>query len=192
MAVKIRLQRGGRKRRPFYHIVIADARAPRDGRFIERIGSYNPMTKPATIELDRDRAFDWLMKGAQPSDTARAILRFKGVMYRKHLSRGVSKGVFTQEHADALYKDWIEAKESKVAARVEEARKERLAYLAKISGVAPDDIPESKAIPTVDVPAEEAEETADAPQAEEGTPEAPKAEAEAVAEKAADASAEEE
>ena len=99
MAVKIRLQRRGRRKAPFYHIVIADARAPRDGRFIEKIGTYNPMTKPATIDLDRDAAFDWLMKGAQPTDTARAILRFKGVLYRKHLQRGVKKGAMTQEQA---------------------------------------------------------------------------------------------
>ena len=92
MSVKIRLQRRGRKKAPFYHIVIADARAPRDGKFIQKIGTYNPMTVPATINLDREEAFDWLMKGAQPTDTARAILRYKGVMYRKHLQRGVSKG----------------------------------------------------------------------------------------------------
>ena len=80
MPVKIRLQRRGRRKQPFYHIVVADGRAPRDGRFIEKIGIYNPMTVPATIDLDRDRAYDWLMKGAQPTDTARAILRFKGVL----------------------------------------------------------------------------------------------------------------
>ena len=90
MAVKIRLQRKGRRKRPFYHIVVADARAPRDGRFIEKLGTYNPMTSPATIDLDRDAAFEWLMKGAQPTDTARAILRFKGVLYKKHLDRGVN------------------------------------------------------------------------------------------------------
>ena len=81
MAVKLRLQRKGRKRAPFYHIVVADARSPRDGKYIERVGSYNPMTKPATIEIDRDAAFQWLLKGAQPTDTVRAILRFKGVLY---------------------------------------------------------------------------------------------------------------
>ena len=100
MAVKLRLQRHGRKQRPFYHIVVADSRAPRDGRFIEKIGTYNPMTKPATINLDRDAAFEWLMKGAQPTDTVRAMLRFKGVLYKKHLQRGVAKGAMTQEEAD--------------------------------------------------------------------------------------------
>lgn len=136
MPVKIRLQRRGRTKRPFYHIVVADGRAPRDGRFIEKIGSYNPMTKPATIELDRDRAFDWLMKGAQPTDTARAILRFKGVMYRKHLMRGVSKGALTTEQADAMYQKWIDEKESKIAARVQAAQEEIAAHRKKVAGVA--------------------------------------------------------
>ena len=105
MPVKIRLQRRGRKKSPFYHIVVADARAPRDGRFIEKLGTYNPMTKPATIELNRDSAYEWLMKGAQPTDTARAILRFKGVLYRKHLERGVKKGALTQEQAMEKYQE---------------------------------------------------------------------------------------
>ena len=109
MAVKIRLQRKGKKRKPFYHIVIADSRAPRDGRFIEKIGSYNPLTVPATIELDREKAFDWLGKGAQPTDTVRAILRLKGLGYKKHLQRGVKKGAITQEQADTQYAEWIEA-----------------------------------------------------------------------------------
>ncbi len=134
MAVKIRLQRKGRKKAPFYHIVIADARAPRDGKFIEKIGIYNPITKPATIELDRDKAFDWLMKGAQPTDTIRAIMRYKGVLYRKHLSRGVQKGALTQEKADQMYQDWIFAKEGSITQKVE-ARKQELADLhKKISG----------------------------------------------------------
>ncbi|MEM1124146.1 MAG: 30S ribosomal protein S16 [Bacteroidota bacterium] len=137
MAVKIRLQRKGRKKRPFYHIVVADARAPRDGRFIEKLGTYNPMTSPATIDLDRDAAFSWLMKGAQPTDTARAILRFKGVLYRKHLERGVSKGALTTEQAEAKYQAWIEEKEGKIADRVAKKAEERAAYLAKLSGTPP-------------------------------------------------------
>lgn len=134
MAVKIRLQRKGRKKTPFYHIVISDARAPRDGRFIDKLGTYNPMTKPATIEIDRDKAYDWLVKGAQPTDTVRAILRFKGVMYRKHLMRGVNKGAMTQEDADRLYQDWLASKESKVAARVEKTKEEKQKHHAKVSG----------------------------------------------------------
>jgi len=136
MSVKIRLQRRGRKKQPFYHIVVADARAPRDGRFIEKIGTYNPMTKPATIDLDRDKAYDWLMKGAQPTDTARAILRFKGVMYRKHLMRGVKKGALTQDQADEMYNKWVEAKESKIAARFEATKAEKDAWNLALSGKA--------------------------------------------------------
>lgn len=134
MAVKMRLQRKGRKKTPFFHIVIADARSPRDGRFIDKLGIYNPMTRPATIEIDRDKAYDWLVKGAQPSDTVRAILRFKGVLYRKHLMRGVLKGAMTQEDADRLYQEWIESKESKIAERVEKTKEEVKKHHAKISG----------------------------------------------------------
>ena len=135
MAVKIRLQRKGRKKRPFYHIVVADARAPRDGRFIEKLGVYNPMTSPATIDLDRDKAYDWLTKGAQPTDTVRAILRFKGVLYKKHLMRGVKKGALTVEQADVKYKEWIDDKESKITVRMEQTASERKAKLEAISGV---------------------------------------------------------
>ena len=167
--VKMRLQRKGRKKRPFYHIVVADARAPRDGRFIEKLGIYNPMTSPATIDLDRDKAFDWLQKGAQPTDTVRAILRFKGVLYKKHLMRGVKKGALTIEEADAKYKEWIDAKESKIAARVEQVAAERRAKLEAIAGVPAPPPP----IPSVaeEVAAEEAAEaeavaTAEAQEAE--------------------------
>lgn len=136
MAVKIRLQRMGRKKRPFYQIVVADSRSPRDGRFIDNLGSYNPMTKPATIEIDRDRAFDWLAKGAQPTDTVRAILRFKGVYYRKHLMRGVAKGSMTVEEAMAKYQAWIDAKEAKTAARVQKTADEKEAFRLAVSGIA--------------------------------------------------------
>ena len=137
MAVKIRLQRKGRKKRPFYHIVIADARAKRDGKFIEKIGTYNPMTSPATINIDRDRAYDWLMKGAQPTETARAILRIKGVLYRKHLQRGVKKGALTQEQANGMYQDWIDAKDAKIQARFDQTAEQQKKRLQEISGVAP-------------------------------------------------------
>jgi len=136
MAVKIRLQRKGRKKRPFYHIVVADARSPRDGRFIAKLGSYNPMTKPATIDIDRELAYDWLTKGAQPTDTVRAILRFKGIYYKKHLMRGVKKGVLTSEEAEQKFAEWVEAKEAKIAARVAKSAEEHAAFLAKVSGTA--------------------------------------------------------
>ncbi|MEM6320780.1 MAG: 30S ribosomal protein S16 [Bacteroidota bacterium] len=175
MAVKIRLQRKGRKKRPFYHIVVADARAPRDGRFIEKLGTYNPMTSPATIEINRDRAFDWLMKGAQPTDTARAILRFKGVLYRKHLERGVKKGALTPEQAEAKYLAWIEEKEAKINARVAKNAEERLAALAKINGTPPPP-PAPEPEPVVEeaaTPEAEANAEAEAPAAEEATEEKP-------------------
>ena len=136
MAVKIRLQRKGRKKQPFYQIVIADSRVKRDGRFIERIGFYNPMTSPATIELDQDKAYEWLMQGAQPTDTVRAILKYKGVIYRRHLQRGVKMGVLTQEQADKKYLDFVAQKEAAVAERKEETRKQKVAMLDKLSGTA--------------------------------------------------------
>jgi small subunit ribosomal protein S16 len=164
MAVRIRLQRMGRKQRPFYQIVVADSRSPRDGRFVEQLGSYNPMTKPATIDIDRDKAFEWVMKGAQPSDTVRAILRFKGIYYKKHLMRGVSKGAMTLEQADAKYQEWIDAKEAKIAIRVEKTAQEKLEFFSRVSGKAP-----AKPVPVVEETpvAEVSEEVAtDAPEAE--------------------------
>jgi small subunit ribosomal protein S16 len=137
MPVRIRLQRHGRRKRPFYHIVAADARAPRDGKFIEKLGTYNPMTVPATIELDRMASYKWIMKGAQPSDTVRAILRFKGVMYFKHLMRGVEKGALTQEEASKKFQEWIDAKEGKVAERREVESKKETDVRAKVSGTVP-------------------------------------------------------
>ena len=118
MPAKIRLQRFGKKGYSYYHIVVADSRAPRDGKFIEQIGSYNPNTNPATIEIDRDRAMGWLARGAQPSDTARAILSYKGVLYKYHLQRGVTKGAITQEMADAKFSAWEAEKDAKVSGKV--------------------------------------------------------------------------
>ncbi|MBP1629201.1 MAG: ribosomal protein [Bacteroidetes bacterium] len=122
MAVKIRLQRHGKKGQPFYHIVIADGRAPRDGRFIERIGSYNPVSQPATIDLDIDSACKWLKNGAQPTDTARAILSYKGVLLKRHLQIGVEKGAITQEVADAKFNAWLTEKENKISSAKEAKR----------------------------------------------------------------------
>ena len=106
MPVKIRLQRHGSKKRPFYFIVVADARAPRDGKFIQKIGTYNPLTVPASVQLDRQRALDWLHKGAQPTDTVRKILSFKGVLYLKHLLRGVKLGLFDDATAMEKFQKW--------------------------------------------------------------------------------------
>src|SRR6056300_1075829 len=120
MPTKIRLQRRGRKARPFYHIVIADGRAPRDGKFIEKIGTYNPITEPADIQLNFDRALYWLQSGAQPTDTVRNILSLKGVMYKNHLLKGVKKGAFSEEQAEAKFQAWLSDKEAKL----ENSRKE--------------------------------------------------------------------
>ena len=117
MATKIRLQRHGRKKRAFFHIVVADSRAPRDGRFIEKLGSYNPITNPATIELNVDRAAQWLLDGAQPTDTAAAILSYKGASYKKHLQVGVNKGAITQEEADKRFATWLEEKAGRIEAK---------------------------------------------------------------------------
>jgi small subunit ribosomal protein S16 len=115
--VKIRLARRGRKKLAMFDVIVADARAPRDGRFIEKIGTYNPLTTPATINLNDDLAFEWLMKGAQPSDTVKAMLSYRGVMLRKHLQIGVIKGALTQEQADSKLADWVKSKESKIQAK---------------------------------------------------------------------------
>ena len=117
MATKIRLARHGRKSRPFYHIVVADSRSPRDGKYIERIGSYNPNTNPATINLDFDKALTWLNNGAQPTDTARAILSYKGVMMMKHLQGGVKKGSFDEAAAEVKFEAWMKEKEAKINAK---------------------------------------------------------------------------
>ena len=110
MATKIRLQRHGKKGKPFYHIVIADSRAKRDGRFIEKLGTYNPNVRPAEINLDFDNALIWLQKGAIPTDTVRAILSYKGVLLKKHLLDGVKKGAFNEEAAESKFKQWLEEK----------------------------------------------------------------------------------
>ncbi|MDD4713453.1 MAG: 30S ribosomal protein S16 [Bacteroidales bacterium] len=114
MATKIRLQRHGRKGYAFYHIVVADSRAPRDGKFIERLGSYNPNTNPATIDLNFERALYWVQTGAQPTDTTRNLLSTEGVMMKKHLLEGVKKGAFTVEEAEVKFNAWKQAKESAI------------------------------------------------------------------------------
>ena len=117
MAVKIRLARHGKKGFAFYHIVAADSRAPRDGKFIEKLGTYNPNTNPATIDLDFEKALGWLQKGAQPTDTCRAILSYKGVLYKKHLLGGVAKGAFSETEAEARFNKWLGEKAGKIEAK---------------------------------------------------------------------------
>ena len=140
MAVKIRLARRGRKKQAIYDVVVADVRAPRDGRFIEKLGSYNPNTNPATINIDVDSALTWVMDGAEPTDTVRGILSYKGVMYKKHLQVGVNKGAITQEQADEKYAAWDADKTAKIQGKVDslskskdDANKSKLAAETKIN-----------------------------------------------------------
>jgi small subunit ribosomal protein S16 len=117
MAVKIRLARRGRKKLARFDVVVTDSRSPRDGRFIEKIGTYNPLTNPATIELNEEKAFDWLMKGAQPSEVVKAMLSYRGIMMRKHLQIGVIKGAINQEAADKKLADWKQEKDTKIQSK---------------------------------------------------------------------------
>ncbi len=123
MPTKIRLQRKGKKKEPTYHIVVADNSAPRDGRAIERIGRYDPNYEPPIIDLDREKAFKWIENGAIPTETARSILSREGVMYRKHLARGVRKGILKQEEADKKYAEFLERKGKELEERKEKIRK---------------------------------------------------------------------
>tara|TARA_R110001592_G_scaffold111529_3_gene308991 strand:+ start:2164 stop:2796 length:633 start_codon:yes stop_codon:yes gene_type:complete len=125
MPTKIRLQRHGKKRYSFYHVVVADSRAPRDGKFIEKLGTYNPNTNPATIDIDFDRTLHWVKTGAQPTDTCKALLSYKGVVYKNHLDKGVLKGAMTQEQADKKFAAWLEEKAGKI-----DGKKDNLAKAA--------------------------------------------------------------
>lgn len=142
--VKIRLARRGRKKLAMYDVVVADARAPRDGRFIEKIGTYNPLTVPATIDLNDEKAFHWLMNGAQPSDTVKAMLSYRGVMMKKHLQIGVIKGALTQEQADAKLAEWLKSKEAKIEAKRDKVTQSKDA-LAKARKAAETKIKEARA-----------------------------------------------
>jgi len=161
MAVKIRLARHGKKGAPVYHIVAADRRAPHDGKFIEKLGVYNPNTNPATIDLKFERALDWLLKGAQPTDTCRAILSYKGVLYKKHLLGGVAKGAFSESDAEAKFNKWLGEKEGKIAAKVNKlatdakaAAKAALAAEAKVNEERAAAIAEKKAAAVAEAAAE--------------------------------------
>ena len=177
MAVKLRLQRRGRKAAPFYHIVVADSRSPRDGRFIEKIGTYNPLTVPAAIELDRARATHWISVGAQPTDTVNAILRFKGVLYHKHLQKGVAKGAFDQEKADEMLSTWIEDKENRIEKHREETKEAKKKFVAKVDGTAKVKVKPVPPPVEVEEEAAPAEETMDTAAAEVAVASAPAVEA---------------
>ena len=178
MSTKIRLARHGRKGRPFYHVVIADSRAPRDGRYIEKIGTYNPNTNPATIDLKFDRALYWLMTGAQPTDTASRILSYKGVLLKKHLLEGVKKGAFDEAAAEAKFEAWMKEKEAKIQAKIQKlaqagdaAAKAALEAEAKVRAAKEEIIAKKKAELAAAEAAKKAEEEAAAAPAEEAAAE---------------------
>jgi len=173
MPVKIRLQRHGRKRYAYYHIVVADSRAPRDGRFIERLGSFNPNTNPASIQLDFDKAVEWLNNGAQPTDTARMILSSEGVLMKKHLLDGVKKGAFDATEAETRFAKWeaakaakVEAKKAGLAGSKAAAAKERLELEKKINAEKAEAIAKKKAEAEAAAKAPVAEEASDAEESE--------------------------
>lgn len=173
MAVKIRLARRGRKKQAIYDVVVADARAPRDGRFIEKIGTYNPNTNPASINLDNDKAFTWLMNGAQPTDTVKAMLSYRGLMLKKHLQIGVIKGALSQEEADKKFDAWLADKDSKIQGKADKlaqdkvaAKKAKLEAEAKVNAARAEALAakkaeaEAAAAPAVEEEAEVTEEAA--------------------------------
>ncbi len=150
MAVKMRLQRHGSKKRPFYFIVVADARSPRDGKFIQKLGSYNPLTVPASIQIDRQKALEWLHKGAQPTDTVRRILSFKGVLYLKHLLRGVTLGLFDEAAAMEKFTKWSTEHDSEFAKRQESHKKNRTTSRGPVARkTSPASAPKASEIPSV-------------------------------------------
>ncbi|MEI7980971.1 MAG: 30S ribosomal protein S16 [Bacteroidota bacterium] len=174
MPTKIRLQRRGKKGQAFYHIVIADGRAPRDGKFIERIGIYNPVAIPAEIELDFEKALDWLTKGAQPTDTVKGILAFKGVLFKNHLLKGVQKGAMTTEQAELKFQAWLEEKQMKISSKkkeqelnIKDSRKKALEEEKKVNEAKAEAIAKKLAKARLDEAAQAAEAAeAEAPVAE--------------------------
>ena len=187
MSAKIRLQRHGKKGQPFYHIVVADSRSPRDGRFIEKLGTYNPLTNPAQINIKFDRALYWYSVGAQPTDTARSLLSKTGVMMKYHLMRGVQKGAMTEEQAEIKFQNWMKEKEAKAAnlvkANEEKARgekKTRLEAEKQVNEARAAELAKKRLAEMEAKKAAEAEAAAEAAAEEAPAEEAPVAEAEAT------------
>ena len=185
MATKIRLQRHGKKSKAFFHIVAADSRAKRDGRFIEKLGTYNPNTNPATVELNFERALNWLQVGAEMTDTARALLSYKGVLYKNHLINGIKKGALTEAQVEEKFAKWVEEKEGKISNKstglekaAEKAKADKLKAEAEVSAKRAAEI-EAKNNPVEEVVVEE-----EAPAAEESTEEVVAEEAPVVEETA--------
>lgn len=177
--VKIRLARRGRKKQAMYDVVVADARAPRDGRFIEKLGTYNPNTQPATIVLNEESAVKWLLNGAQPTDTTRAILSYKGLLLKKHLQVGVIKGAISQDQADEKFAAWKAGKDAQVttakegyAAQKADAKQSRLDAEAKVNAARAEALAKKNAVEVAAIEAEAAAEEAPAAEGEAATEEA--------------------
>ncbi|HEX2976442.1 MAG TPA: 30S ribosomal protein S16 [Bacteroidales bacterium] len=197
MPTKMRLQRFGKKGRPFYHIVIADGRAPRDGRFIEKIGTYNPISKPAEIDLDFQKAYDWFRKGADPTPTVKTILSDEGILLYNHLMKGVDKGAFTKEVAEVKFNEWKEAKQAKRVSAIKseqltekEAKKKLHEQEVKVNEARAAEIAKKRQQEVAAAEAENAEATdtvaeETAPEAEETAPEAAEESASEASEEAA-------
>jgi small subunit ribosomal protein S16 len=180
MAVKIRLARKGRKKLAYYHIVVADSKSPRDGRYIERIGTYNPVTDPATIELDFNKALGWLQNGAQPTETCRAILSYKGVLIKKHLLEGVKKGAFDEAEAEKRFIDWmkqqeekIDSKKSKLEKAVDDSKMKRVEAEKKINEKRTEDLVKKNAELAAKAAAAESSDKQETPVAEAPVAETP-------------------
>ncbi len=174
MATRIRLARRGRKKMAMYDVVVADTRAPRDGRFIEKLGTYNPNTNPASIVLNDDKALEWVMTGAQPSDTVKAILSYRGIMLKKHLQVGVNKGAITQEQADAKFEEWKAGKDAKIQNKVDSlAQKKADDDKAKFEAEAKVNAARAEAIQAKQAVAEPEAEEETTEEAAEATAEAP-------------------
>ncbi len=193
MATRIRLQRHGKKGKPFFHLVAADSRAKRDGKFIEKLGTYNPTANPAVIDINFDATLTWVQNGAEMSDTARAILSYKGVLYKNHLLNGVKKGALTAEQVEERFNKWLADKEAKIDSKIsglaksaEKAKADRLAAEAATNAAKAAAV-EAKNTPAVEEVAEEAPATEEvvaeeAPATEEAAPAAEEASEEAAAE----------
>lgn len=202
MATKIRLQRHGKKGYAFYHVVVADSRAPRDGRFIEKLGTYNPNTNPATIDIDFDRTLSWVSTGAEMSDTARAILSYKGVLFKNHLIKGVAKGALSEADVETKFEAWMNDKGAKITKKTEgysdsmkKAESDRLAAERKTSEaralvIAAKNAPEVEEVVEEEVPVAEA--TEETPATEEAAAPAPAPEKDPVVEEAKEAKKEDE
>jgi len=196
MATRIRLQRHGKKGKPFFHLVAADSRAKRDGKFIEKLGTYNPTANPAVIDINFDATLAWVQTGAEMSDTARAILSYKGVLYKNHLLNGVKKGALTAEQVEERFNQWLASKEAKIEGKIsglaknaEKAKADRLAAeasanAAKAAEVAAKNTPEVEEVVAEEAPATEELVAEEAPATEEVVAEEALATEEVVAEEA--------